>query len=330
MNGPVVDVYFDYVSNFSWYLAHRLDFGDAFAGARLTWKPIHLEGLSHYADGMPYSPQKRRYVVLDGIRSQAFHGIPTRLPDPFPMRSTERARRVALATQESGHFAGFHRAVFHAAWAEQRDIADDAVLADCLRVAGVAVPATLLARADDDAIALRARGLLAEAEARGVFGVPTLALRDELFWGNDRLDVLRWRLASEAADADRLGRRHQFHGVQPVLPVADVAASVAHYRDVLGFDVDFVEGQPPIHARVCMGDGSFGHPVYVHLTAAEAPVRPCGETRLHVGYDLDGLFSAYADSGVEVVFAPVSQPWGLREFAVRDLDGHVLRFGAEG
>ena len=33
---------------------------------------------------------------------------------------------------------------------------------------------------------------------------------------------------------------------------------------------------------------------------------------------------------VQIVFEPVSQPWGLREFAVRDLDGHVLRFCAEG
>jgi len=127
-----------------------------------------------------------------------------------------------------------------------------------------------------------------------------------------------------------LGRKHQLHGVQPVLPVADVAASAGFFRDVLGFDVDFLEGDPPVHGRVKKGDGSWGQPIYIHLTlAAPAEVRPSGELRIHVGRDLDGLFEVYRRSGVEVVFPPVSQSWGLREFAVRESNGHVLRFCAE-
>jgi len=136
-------------------------------------------------------------------------------------------------------------------------------------------------------------------------------------------------MSAEARRED-LGRKHQFHGVQPVLPVRDVAASATYFRDVLGFEIDFLEGDPPIHGRVTKGDGSFGQPVYIHLSkAAPAEVRPCGELRIHVGHDLDGLFEAYRELGVEVVFAPVSQPWGLREFAVCETNGHVLRFCSE-
>jgi uncharacterized glyoxalase superfamily protein PhnB len=127
-----------------------------------------------------------------------------------------------------------------------------------------------------------------------------------------------------------LGHKHQFHGVQPVLPVADVAATASYFRDVLGFEIDFLEGEPPVHGRVKQGDGSFGFPVYIHLSQAPpAEVRPSGELRIHVGRDLDGLFEAYRALGVAIVFAPTSQPWGLREFAVREPNGHVLRFCAE-
>ena len=42
----------------------------------------------------------------------------------------------------------------------------------------------------------------------------------------------------------------ELHGMQPVLAVGDVEATVAFYRDALGFHVDFVEGDPPAHARV--------------------------------------------------------------------------------
>ena len=51
-----------------------------------------------------------------------------------------------------------------------------------------------------------------------------------------------------------------------------------------------------------------------------------GEIVIHVGQDIDGLHAAYVKRGVNVIEPPVSQPWGLREFAIREPDGHVLRF----
>lgn len=134
---------------------------------------------------------------------------------------------------------------------------------------------------------------------------------------------------SGESGARQLGRKHQLHGVQPVLPVSDVAASANFFQSILGFDIDFLEGDPPMHGRVKVV-GSWGHPVYIHLSLAEPEeVRPSGEIRIYVGHHLDGLFEEYCRLGVEVVFAPVSQAWGLREFAVRELNGHVLRFCKE-
>jgi catechol 2,3-dioxygenase-like lactoylglutathione lyase family enzyme len=129
--------------------------------------------------------------------------------------------------------------------------------------------------------------------------------------------------------SSELGRKHQLHGVQPVLPVADVAASADFFHRVLGFEIDFLEGDPPIHGRVKVV-GTWGHPVYIHLSLAEPrDVQPSGETRIYVGRDLDGLFEEYRRLGVEIVFDPVAQPWGLREFAVRETNRHVLRFCKE-
>lgn len=47
---------------------------------------------------------------------------------------------------------------------------------------------------------------------------------------------------------------------------------------------------------------------------------------IHVGHDVDGLHAAYVRRGVDIVEPLASQPWGLREFALREPDGHVLRF----
>jgi uncharacterized glyoxalase superfamily protein PhnB len=128
-----------------------------------------------------------------------------------------------------------------------------------------------------------------------------------------------------------LSRRHQLHGVQPVLSVADVGAAAAYFSSVLGFDVEFLHGEPPVHGRVKTGDGSYGQPIYIHLSRrGEDDVRlPGGELRIHVGAGLDALCDEYRRRGAEVAMAPTTQPWGLREFVLRAPDGHRLRFCAE-
>jgi hypothetical protein len=89
----------------------------------------------------------------------------------------------------------------------------------------------------------------------------------------------RREMCAEAQHQD-LGRRHQLHGVQPVLPVADVAASAEYFRDVLGFEIDFLEGNPPVHGRVMKGDGTYGNPIYtvagVATRAAQPSIDPFG------------------------------------------------------
>jgi catechol 2,3-dioxygenase-like lactoylglutathione lyase family enzyme len=157
-----------------------------------------------------------------------------------------------------------------------------------------------------------------------------------------------------ASASPDLGTRHQFHGIQPVLPVSDVSRAARYFRDVLGFELDFIAGEPPSYARVkhvppgvdCVadlpqgeqqspgppgvspGDRSHGDPVYIRLWQCNArETRQWrGEIVIHVGQDLDGLHATYLKRGVDVIEPPVSQPWGLREFAIREPDGHVLRF----
>ena len=73
----------------------------------------------------------------------------------------------------------------------------------------------------------------------------------------------------------------------------------------------------------------FGDPERVRGLVTNDPAKRRawkGEIVIHVGRDVDGLYAAYVSRGVKVVEEPVSQPWGLREFAIREPDGHVLRF----
>ncbi|RIL05374.1 MAG: VOC family protein [Proteobacteria bacterium] len=119
--------------------------------------------------------------------------------------------------------------------------------------------------------------------------------------------------------------------MQPVLAVPDVAATVAYCRDVLGFHLDFVHGDPPLHPRVC-ADPSYAAPT-VHLRfeplAPQTAVNPSVDLWVHVGAGLDELFATYRDRGVTILREPEDRSWGLRQFVVEDCNGYRIRFSGE-
>jgi 2-hydroxychromene-2-carboxylate isomerase len=119
------------------------------------------------------------------------------MPEPFPVNSL-LALKTAFVMQDENAFEAYHEQVYRLAWAESKDIGDDAVLASCVSW-GRRDPATVFQRARDSATAERLATQTAEAERRGVFGVPTIMFGEERFWGADRLELLEWRLTNRAA-----------------------------------------------------------------------------------------------------------------------------------
>src|SRR5579883_547785 len=114
--------------------------------------------------------------------------------------------------------------------------------------------------------------------------------------------------------------RDGFYGFVPVLAVADVAAAVAYYRDKLGFTVEFLVGDPPVHAGLHRGGFS---PSGARLQVARA-----SRGWIDIQVDgLDALCETYRSRGVRIVSEPETKPWGIRSFEVEDEGGTLLRFG---
>lgn len=187
-----ITVHFDYASPFAYFAARLLPAVAARHDADLVWRPIDLHGLSNFANGMPYSPSKRAYVFVDATRAAEFHGIPIQMPKPFPVESG-MALRLALVAARRGRFAEVHDALFDAAWRDQQDVSSDEVLARCVPADG-GDPASWITEAHSDAIGDALARSTHEAEEAGVFGVPTMVVDGELFWGIDAIPVLEWRL----------------------------------------------------------------------------------------------------------------------------------------
>lgn len=97
------------------------------------------------------------------------------------------AARVAFCARGSDWLVPFVDAVFDANFIEDRDISSEACVGGVLKDIGVE-PTRTIAAATTDVQKQLFRAHVDNALASGIFGVPTFAVGDELYWGNDRLD----------------------------------------------------------------------------------------------------------------------------------------------
>ena len=196
MTAGSVEFWYEFASPYSYIAAARIEPLAQAAAIHLDWRPFLLGPIlaRRSRDPSPFqnpSPAQRRYRWRDVQRLCASQGLPLRLPSVYP-RNGLLAARVALIAVPQGWGPAFTRAVYHANFAEDRDIAAPEVITAILGALG-REPHSVLeqATAGENKARLKARG--DEAIARGIFGAPSFVVGEELFWGNDRLDAaLAW------------------------------------------------------------------------------------------------------------------------------------------
>jgi 2-hydroxychromene-2-carboxylate isomerase len=139
--------------------------------------------------------QRQEYRLMELRRWRDHLGVPLNLqPAYFPVDEAVAASMVIAHRQRGGDIAALSEALMRAVWAEERDLADRATLVAIAGEEGVD-GAALLTAAQDQAVRREYEANTAAAIERGVFGVPTFVVGDELFWGQDRLDFLARAIA---------------------------------------------------------------------------------------------------------------------------------------
>ena len=113
-----------------------------------------------------------------------------------------------------------------------------------------------------------------------------------------------------------------------VFAVENVPASLAFYRDRLGFTARFTLGDPPSYAIIERG------PIELHLMPPGDKDRqggqPAGQSSIYAySTGLDRLHAALLAQGCPIEVPPQDFPYGMREFSVRDPDGNRVTFGQE-
>jgi 2-hydroxychromene-2-carboxylate isomerase len=180
--------YYDFNSPYAYLAAHRVD---EVLPVRADWRPIAFGALIRQIGKVPWSLQgsaARARGQRECEQRTAALGLPLRWPEGWPDRNYSIVvLRAALVAAEHDRLREFSLAAFRRGLGEGGDLRDlDTVLA-CARDAGI--DADAVARGvEEPAVKQRLRRATDAALAPGVTGVATVAVGEELFWGEDRLE----------------------------------------------------------------------------------------------------------------------------------------------
>lgn len=188
MDRPVIEFCFDYASPFAYladYLVDR-DFGDLPVEIRRI--PVYLRGFELFSQGMPYSGAKTAYLARDLTRCAEHANVPVGVPAKMPINGLYMLRAyIALDGRPEQEL--FRKAVFRATWVDGADTSDPEVVVQLGETIGVD-HRELAAAMSTPAVKNRLRANTDSAIARGAFGVPTLFVEDQMYWGHDRLEYV--------------------------------------------------------------------------------------------------------------------------------------------
>jgi 2-hydroxychromene-2-carboxylate isomerase len=191
----IIDAYFDFASPNA-YLVHKV-LPDIVArhGAKLNYIPCLLGGIFKLTNNKAPMIQfaevknKNNYDVLEFNRFIARHNLNKFNMNPhFPV-NTVALMRGAIAAERAGILPAYIEAGMHHMWEAPKNMADVQIAADAFTQSGLD-GASLMAQAQNDDIKAALFANTEAAVARGAFGIPTLFIGPEMFFGKERLGQL--------------------------------------------------------------------------------------------------------------------------------------------
>lgn len=189
--------HFDFISPYGYFASRRIEALAAHHGRTVDWRPMLLGvavlkvmGLKPLLD----TPLKGDYVRRDVLRLARREGVRlgrdlnASVGNPLPP-----ARAFYWVKQHHPELAApMAHALFHAFWAEGRDLSTPEAVGAIRLPEGLEAAAVIAGAASDEAATVLRNAVAASIKA-GIFGSPTIVVDGEPFWGNDRLaDVDAW------------------------------------------------------------------------------------------------------------------------------------------
>jgi 2-hydroxychromene-2-carboxylate isomerase len=197
-----VDFYFDYLSPYAYLASREIPALCERQGIELRLRPVLFAGLlNHWGQRGPAEiPPKATHTAKECMRHALLREIPFRPPRHHPFNPLT-ALRATLAEVAGNEQPRVMRAIYEMGWGAGGDLGNAEEIAGALDAADLD-GAAIVERANSPLAKAALRRDTADAIARGVFGIPTMLVGEELFWGLDQLTYLELFLEGKDPLAD--------------------------------------------------------------------------------------------------------------------------------
>lgn len=194
-----IDYYFSLMSPWA-YIGHTPFMEIARRhGIEVNYKPVFLGRVFAETGGLPLAqrhPARQRYRLVELQRWREKRGLTFNIKPKYWPFEVNLVDRFVIAVTVAGKDADpFLRRAFKALWEEERDLGNPLVLAELAEAAGLDSASLMDVATGSTTEAIYALNL-ENAVAGDVFGSPAYVLDGEVFWGQDRLDLLDDALTS--------------------------------------------------------------------------------------------------------------------------------------
>jgi 2-hydroxychromene-2-carboxylate isomerase len=187
-----IEFIFDVGSPYTYLAYHQLPKIAEQHGVEILWTPVLLGGIFQATGNQSPAeiPAKARYSNIDLQRWANAGGLTMRMNPHFPINTLPLMRgAVAMQMRSPEEFQRYLRAVFSAMFEKPRNLNLPAEIGAVIAEAGFD-PMAFMEQINDQKVKERLKENTSNAVVRGVFGVPTFFVGDEMFWGQDRLNFV--------------------------------------------------------------------------------------------------------------------------------------------
>jgi 2-hydroxychromene-2-carboxylate isomerase len=201
-NTTGIEFFFDCSSPWTYLAFHNIQPLARELNVSIHWKPILVGGIFNSVNPSVYAmrqrpvPAKQAYMLKDLQDWSRLAGLKIVMPPKvFPVNSVKAMRGCIWIAEQDPQAAkpamvAYAKAVFEAYWSREEDISQDAVLATVCESLGIDVKA-FFDGISQQAIKDQLKANTEEVISRGGFGSPTMFVGDDMYFGNDRLGLLR-------------------------------------------------------------------------------------------------------------------------------------------
>jgi len=208
MTEKTLEFWFDFSCPYAYLASTQVEALAERAGAKLVPKPVLLGGIFKAVGTnqnlfATLGAAKTAHSARDLQRYAQLWEVPLEMPGNHPMR-TVTALRAVLAAGEP--YMPLTHAFYRAYWVEHRDISSSEVISEIIEEAGYDSVA-LMKRVGEQSIKDDLRNRTDEAIELGFFGLPGFRVKDEIYWGQDRMHFVENALGGSAPTVARIAHR---------------------------------------------------------------------------------------------------------------------------